>query len=158
MSLELLLIRHGKAEKKAADKDDTKRKLTPKGKDEFKAFVKSVKDDLKTDSDIVIWTSPLKRASQTAAILTEQMKWGKADKKDFIANGDFAALTDEVADLKSDTRIICVGHEPTLGLWMEELTGSEYSFKKGGMVLLELDDDHHTKGTLLWGSDPKKKS
>lgn len=157
MTLELLLIRHGKAEKRSSDKGDTKRKLTSKGKEEFTAFVSSMKDELRTDKDLIVWTSPLKRARQTAAIVTEQMEWEKADKKDFIANGDFTALMDDLADLKSATIVICVGHEPTLGLWVEELTGSDYSFKKGGMVLLKLDEGDTTRGTIIWEKDPKSK-
>ncbi|MCC5895571.1 MAG: CHAD domain-containing protein [Alkalibacterium sp.] len=157
MSLELLLIRHGKAEKRSADKDDTKRKLTSKGKEAFEAFINAMKADLKTDGEIVIWTSPLKRAVQTADIVSDQMEWSQPDKKDFIATGDFTALMDELSDLSSGTRVVCVGHEPTLGNWVEELTGSEYSFKKGGMVLLELTEGDHHKGTLVWAGDPKSK-
>lgn len=155
MSLELLLIRHGKAEEGSSDKDHTKRKLTTKGKEEFTAFASSMKDELRTDTDVLVWTSPLKRAKQTATILTEQMEWDKADKKNFLANGDFNALMNDIANLKSGTRLVCIGHEPTLGHWVEELTGSKYSFKKGGMVMIRLNEDQPEKGTLLWDKDPK---
>ncbi len=157
MPKELLIIRHGKAEDRSSTKDDTKRQLTKKGKEEFNDFVSSVKEELTTENTIHVWTSPLKRAKQTASIVSEQLGWPKADTKEFIAAGDFKALMDEVANLDPDTRVVLVGHKPTLGQWVEKLTGSEYSFKKGGMALVSLADDDQTKGTLIWDSDPKFK-
>ncbi|OJF96986.1 phosphohistidine phosphatase SixA [Alkalibacterium sp. 20] len=157
MPIELLLIRHGKAEERAFNKEDAERQLTKKGKKEFTAFVTSIKAELKTDKDTKVWTSPLKRAKQTATILTEQLEWEKAAEKEFIANGDFTALISEINQLEPETRVVCVGHEPTLGNWIEELTGSEYSFKKGGIALVRLDEEDQTKGTLLWDEDPKSK-
>ena len=44
--------------------------LQEKGKDEFRSFVSSVKKELKTDKAVSVWTSPMKRAKQTAEILT----------------------------------------------------------------------------------------
>lgn len=157
MPKELLFIRHGKAEDRSSTKDDTKRQLTKKGKEEFNDFVSSVKEELTTENTIHVWTSPLKRAKQTASIVCDQLDWPKADNKEYIAAGDFKTLMDEVANLDLDTRVVLVGHKPTLGQWVEKLTGTEYSFKKGGMALVTLADDDQTKGTLTWNSDPKSK-
>lgn len=155
MPKELLLIRHGKAEDRNADKNDVLRELTENGKEEFSDFLDTVGDNLNTDKDIVVWTSPLIRARQTANIFTEAFDLDSAEKKEFIANGDFNAMTTEISKLGSDTRIVCVGHEPSLGYWVEELTGSEYSIKKGGMALIQLQMNNPSKGKLLWESNPK---
>ncbi|WP_423189285.1 CHAD domain-containing protein [Alkalibacterium sp. f15] len=157
MSIELLLIRHGRAEDRASNKEDAERQLTKKGKKEFTDFITSIKAEIKTDKDLKVWTSPLKRAKQTATILTEQLEWKEAEEKEFIANGDFIALMDEISQLEPETLVVCVGHEPTLGIWIEELTGSDYSFKKGGLALVRLDENDQTKGTLIWDEDPKSK-
>jgi phosphohistidine phosphatase len=155
MPHELLLVRHEKAEERSADKNDVLRDLTDKGKDEFAEFLDNIRDDLKTDRDVVIWTSPLIRAKQTASILTEAFGLSSAKEKMFIANGDFDALIKEINGLDSDKRVVCVGHEPSLGYWVEELTGSEYSFKKGGMALIQLQKNNPTRGKLLWERNPK---
>lgn len=157
MPIELLLVRHGKAEDRTAEKDDTKRQLTKKGIEEFTAFISSIKEEVQTVTDVLVWTSPLKRAKQTASILTDQWELEKAEKKDFLASGDFDAFMAGLSEVDADTRVICVGHEPILGDWLEELTGTEYSFKKGGVALVRLDEDTLKKGTLLWDSDPKSK-
>ncbi|MDZ7834817.1 MAG: phosphohistidine phosphatase SixA [Alkalibacterium sp.] len=156
MAIELMLVRHGKAEERSADKEDAKRQLTEEGKDEFAAFISSVNKDLKTDLNIRVWTSPMKRAKQTAEILTEQLNWPKAEEKDFLASGDYQAFTEEVKALDSDTRVVCVGHKPTQGDWVGVLTGSPYSFKKGGVALIHLGDDR-IQGKLVWDNDPKSK-
>lgn len=155
MSMELLLIRHGKAEDRSSDKNDVLRELTDKGKEEFAEFLDTIKDDLKTDKDVIVWTSPLIRAKQTADIFTEAFGLNSAEEKMFIANGDFGALIKEINELDSDMRVVCVGHEPSLGYWIEELTGSKYSFKKGGMALVQLNEENLSKGRIIWESNPK---
>lgn len=155
MPHELLLIRHGKAEDRSADKNDVMRKLTDKGKEEFSEFLDHVREHLQTDKESIVWTSPLIRAKQTAAIFTEAFELDRAEEKVFIANGDFNTLTAELSRLNSDTRVVCVGHEPSLGYWVEELTGFKYSFKKGGMALVQLQENIPFKGSLLWESNPK---
>ncbi|MCC5890623.1 MAG: histidine phosphatase family protein [Alkalibacterium sp.] len=155
MSYELLLVRHGKAEERSADKNDVLRELTDKGKDEFADFLTIIKDDLETDKEVSVWTSPLTRARQTADILTDNLDLNDAEEKDFIANGDFDALVEDIKQQDTNTRVVCVGHEPSLGYWIEELTGSEYSFKKGGMALVQLNETDPSKGKLIWDNNPK---
>ncbi|SFC44323.1 phosphohistidine phosphatase SixA [Alkalibacterium subtropicum] len=156
MSIELLMVRHGKAEDRSADKDDAKRQLTEEGKAEFRDFIASVKKDLETDQNVKVWTSPLARAKQTAAILTEQMDWPEADEKEFLESGDYTAFRNEVQTLDADTRLVCVGHKPIQGDWVGLLTSRPYSFKKGGAALVRLNDDR-TQGKLLWDNDPTSK-
>ncbi|MFO8068726.1 MAG: CHAD domain-containing protein, partial [Alkalibacterium sp.] len=156
MTIELLMVRHGKAEDRSTAKDDAKRKLTEEGKEEFSAFIASVKKDLETGLDVKVWTSPLKRAKQTASILTEQMGWPAAEEKEFLESGDYPAFMDEVKNLDSDTRLVCVGHKPIQGDLVGLLTSRPYAFKKGGAALVRLDDDR-TQGKLVWDDDPKSK-
>lgn len=155
MSYELLLIRHGKAEDRSADKNDVLRELTDTGKEEFAGFLKTIKDNLETDKEVTVWASPLIRARQTASIFTDTLDLNSAEEKEFIANGDFDALVEDIKQQDTNTRVVCVGHEPSLGFWIEELTGSEYSFKKGGIALVQLTEGNLSKGKLVWESNPK---
>ena len=156
MSLELLLVRHGKAEDRSAEIDDTERQLTDTGKEEFTDFISSVKKHLETDLDIQVWTSPLERAKQTAAILTEQMGWPEATEKEFLASGNLRTFLNEVKNVAADTRVVCVGHKPIQGDWVGVLTSRPYAFKKGGVALIRLDEDR-AHGQLVWDNDPKRK-
>jgi len=156
MSIELLMVRHGKAEERSADKADDKRQLTDEGKAEFEAFIQSVKKDLRTEENVLVWTSPLIRAKQTAAILTDEMGWPEAEEKDFLESGDYTAFRNDVKALDEDLRLVCVGHKPIQGDWVGLLTSRPYSFKKGGLTLIRLNADR-TQGNLLWDSDPKSK-
>ncbi|GEK89143.1 phosphohistidine phosphatase SixA [Alkalibacterium putridalgicola] len=156
MSIELLMIRHGIAEDRSADVDDSKRQLTEEGKEAFDAFISSVKKNIETERNVLVWTSPLTRAKQTASILIEQMGWPAADEKEFLESGDYTAFRNEVKALDEDTRVVCVGHKPIQGDWVGLLTSRPYSFKKGGAALIRLNDDR-TQGKLLWESDPKSK-
>ncbi|MDZ7835615.1 MAG: phosphoglycerate mutase family protein [Alkalibacterium sp.] len=115
--------------------------MTEEGKDEFAAFITSVKKDLKTDLNIRVWTSPMKRAKQTAEILTEQLNWPKAEEKEFLASGDYQAFTEEVKALDSDTRVVCVGHKPTQGDWGRRSDRFASFIQKGGVALIHLGED-----------------
>ncbi|MGO1476742.1 SixA phosphatase family protein [Alkalibacterium gilvum] len=154
MTKEILFVRHGKAEDRTAGKSDADRELTEKGKDEFRSFVSSVKKELKTDKAVSVWTSPMKRAKQTAEILTEHMEWSVAKEKEFIVKGDFKVLMEEVKAMEPNTRIVCVGHKPIQGTWVKELTGIPYAFKKGGIALIRLNENDLNKGKLIWKGNP----
>ncbi|HAJ70137.1 MAG: histidine phosphatase family protein [Alkalibacterium sp.] len=154
MTKEILLVRHGKAEDRSAGKSDADRELTEKGKDDFRSFVSSVKKELETDKAVSVWTSPMVRAKQTAEILKEQMDWPDTKEKEFIVRGDFAAFMKEFKAMDANSRIVCVGHKPIQGTWVKELTGIPYAFKKGGIVLIRLNENDLNKGKLIWKGDP----
>ncbi|MER2063401.1 MAG: CHAD domain-containing protein [Alkalibacterium sp.] len=156
MSIEILMVRHGKAEDRSVDKDDENRELTEKGITEFEGFIESVRKEVETDLNVLVWSSPLVRAKQTADILTDKMDWPKAEEKEFLASGDYTAFRNELKELDEGTRLVCVGHKPIQGDWVSLLTSTPYSFKKGGAALVHLNTDR-THGRLLWDSDPKAK-
>lgn len=154
MSKEIILVRHGKAEDRAAGRSDASRQLTEEGKDEFSAFISSIKNNLETDKSVSIWTSPMVRARQTAEILSNQMKWPNIEEKDFLVTGDFTALMEEVNALDSNTRVVCVGHKPIQGSWVRVLTKSTYAFEKGGVALIRLNEKDSSQGTLIFEGNP----
>lgn len=151
MGQEILLIRHGKAEERSSAKKDAERQLTPKGKEEFASFVPSLSTYLDGVEKIMVWTSPLVRAKETAGILTDTLSLQNAEEKEFLASGDMEAFLKELQELQEESTVVCVGHEPSLGNWAEEWIGENYSFSKGGAALIELDEE---EGKLIWEKKP----
>lgn len=139
MNGELLLVRHGKAGSAEPGKDDFYRTLTEAGKEEFTAFMKTVKNKLGSN-EIEVWTSPLTRAKQTAAIFIAELKIAGYAEKNFLADGNLAACLKELEG-KEPFRVACIGHEPFMSAWVRELTGKNLPFPKGGIMRLKFADD-----------------
>lgn len=153
---ELILVRHGKAEDKDAHPSDFDRKLTAKGVDEFTAFMEVLVPLLEDKEGLKVWTSPLVRAKETAAILTEAVQIAEAEEKEFLANGDTQELLQELKAEEDDFAIACVGHEPFMSLWAKELTGAHVPFPKGGVMTIVFDDKNSANGKLDWKLAPKE--
>jgi len=116
MRLETLYIgRHGVAEDGHPDHpgDDDQRRLTPEGADETRlVYAAASRAGVAVDA---IWTSPLVRARETAAIATEMLLPGTAPTVvEALRLG--ARTGDLVAALAASDvrRLLVVGHEPSL--------------------------------------------
>ncbi|WP_028274785.1 CHAD domain-containing protein [Atopococcus tabaci] len=154
MPREVVLIRHGKAEKRTPEKEDAARRLTEKGIKEFSEFIPSLMPYLQESKHVHVWTSPMERAKETAALLTGALSWEKAEEKDWLATGDFNAFLEDIQTVGAEEQVVCVGHEPILGSWVHEWTGSDHPFSKGEAKALRVDDQNPSKATLLWEQKP----
>lgn len=154
MAREVVLIRHGKAEKRTPEKEDTSRRLTEKGIKEFSEFIPSLMPYLQESKHVHVWTSPMERAKETAALLTDALSWEKAEEKEWLATGDFTAFLEDIQAVEAEARVICVGHEPILSSWVSEWTGGDHPFSKGEAKAMRLDDQNPSKASLLWGQKP----
>ncbi|UJF15366.1 histidine phosphatase family protein [Jeotgalibaca sp. MA1X17-3] len=154
---ELILIRHGDAEKRTTDKPDSERRLTDKGKEEFKVFTKTLYPFLKEKSHLKIWTSPLIRAKETAEILMNTLDCSEIEEKRFLASGNFEEFLKQLQAEKDDFTLICIGHEPYTGFWTKELTGINVNFEKGTAARIIFDDSEDGLGKLDWKLTPKSK-
>ena len=67
--MELVLMRHGKAEPRTDAKADFERELTSIGRKKVKQAARGLAQCLYSGRDIMIWSSPLLRAVQTAEII-----------------------------------------------------------------------------------------
>ena len=131
MSIQVILLRHGIAENCGEDGDDSKRELTEKGMEKLKRRLPQIKPLIDNPEASYIWSSPLIRARQTAAILGEVVGVKDVILMNFIEKGvfqDFSAMLGEVSD---KTTIFVVGHEPYLSQWCWALAKSRIPFKKG---------------------------
>jgi phosphohistidine phosphatase len=132
----LVLLRHGIAEEKTAEKPDADRELTDEGRRRMKRTARALAE-LFTAAE-AIYSSPLVRCVQTAEIVAKayglEVKTSDALKPD----GDVA---DARKLLPSADFAIFVGHEPNLSAIMLDLTKmrGEIALKKGGCYGIKFD-------------------
>ena len=129
----LCFFRHGKAEK-TGDKPDFERELTPEGRLDVRLVAK-----LLPFKPTRIFTSPLKRAVQTASIIAEL--YG-------VKYEVFQELKPETARLSSILRLsladgtVLVGHAPSIEEIISELIGGGHiKLKAGSAAVLEFDEN-----------------
>lgn len=158
--VEIILVRHGVAEDRAYELVDIDRELTKKGRERFKKQMVELMNKLDTDKDIVIWTSPALRASQTAEIIEDELETGNIFVHDFIYTGNFNSFLFELEKVEDDTILFVVGHEPDLSHWAGIIDGGYHRFRKGTMVSFEVTDKVTDKDVLdaefKWVIHPSK--
>ncbi|MEO7993418.1 MAG: phosphoglycerate mutase family protein [bacterium] len=153
--MDVLLVRHGKAEERDAGRwpDDRLRPLTPKGMAESHATGAALAMlglGLSTH-----WTSPFTRAQQTAEGLVVGSGHALPLPQDNDLLGDqfsVANLTQALAGLPAETRIVLVGHQPDLSELAAAWLGSkadQIELKKGSVALFDLDQATG-RGILRW--------
>ncbi len=144
--MKLLFIRHGKAMERGS-MPDAERYLTEAGIQGLKTYFPYLAESLR-GQDTVIWTSELIRSVETGRILAEEIGTGETVIKAFVQNGKIEQLLDALYELEPGVLPIIVGHEPHLSVWTYKLTGEEYFFKKGAVLLLETGD-YYGRGEVL---------
>ena len=154
--MEVILIRHGVAEEHSQAKPDDKRELTKKGIERLNALFPIINKQLSSNSMTRIWTSPLTRAVQTAALLCDHLNINDFEKYPFIATGETSAFLQAIYAQDVRSRLILVGHEPILSHWTKQLTGQSITFTKGMILSIEVADAQPRLGTINYSLDPKK--
>lgn len=156
--MQLLLIRHALAAEQDPDKypDDSTRPLVPKGKRIHRRMASRLFDAGLIPSRI--FSSPWKRAWQTARITFEETGLSKADRlpcATLATAPNLAAIAAEIGDPGPGERIALVGHEP----WMSELAsllltgengGMAIDFPKSGIMGIEAEEFAAGKGALVF--------
>jgi phosphohistidine phosphatase len=159
---ELYIMRHGIAVMRgaAAFLDDTKRPLTPEGKQKTRAIASGLVR-LGFEADWIV-TSPLVRAVETAEIVGELLS--SKPPLDFCdalrPGGSGEALIAFLAKRPKCRRVLVVGHEPDLGELAARLIGAgrnaHMQFKKGGCCLITFNEfPPKSPGQLVWWLTPR---
>jgi phosphohistidine phosphatase len=158
--MKLYLVRHATAEDGTAASEDKDRGLTEDGKTRMMRAVRGLQK-LKINP-VLILTSPLKRARETAEILAHGLAGVRVEVMPELAPGvDSPTLVGALRSHAGHKSLALVGHQPGLGrLASFLLTGSErrcdFDFKKGGVACLEADfSDHTAHCALQWFTAPK---
>jgi len=152
--MQVILIRHARAEERALFKRDRTRALTEDGQRRMRKAARGL--HVLAPGLTRIATSPLVRARQTAEIVATAGNSPAVVPLQALAPG--GAMHAVLAWLRAqpvDATLALVGHEPDLGLlagWL--LTGKQagfVQFKKGAAALIEFAGAPAAgKGTLSW--------
>jgi phosphohistidine phosphatase len=164
--LELFLLRHGEAGKRLPlTERDRERPLTAAGKDEMQKVGKALSDaDFEFD---VFATSPLKRAKDSASIVSKAFRRKVAPEEwsELSPEGSREMLYRRLANLKPDTTVLCVGHEPYLTVAIGDIISRgdggtatlRIALKKGGLARLSVSGfNPRISGELRWLLTPRQ--
>lgn len=160
--MDLFILRHGEAgQRVSAGRGDFQRSLTTAGQNEVSDIAKSLKE-LGTKFDVVI-TSPLKRAHQTAAIVAKTLKMEKKmqDWAELSPEGNRLDLYNKLSQLKQQSSVLVVGHEPYLSKMVSEIifdgnNGGRIDLKKTGLARIRIiSSTPKFQGELRWLLTPK---
>jgi phosphohistidine phosphatase len=147
----LYLVRHATAQDRALGIADPSRHLVEKGvKQTLKLAEFCKKQQLKPQ---LLFTSPLVRAEQTAALLHQHAHWPEPQKQawliiDTLPHVQLQALTELVR--QGVESVCCVGHEPDISDLLALLlqTNAEHFYiKKASITALDLTE---SQAILLW--------
>ena len=157
--IDIFVLRHAEAgNRMTVAEEDSKRPLTPGGRIEMQKIAKSLKTvGLQTDR---IYTSPLRRARETAEITARILKIPILEEWDELKpDGSKQALYRKLAGLEQDSRPILVGHEPHLSSVIGEIIGTPDArivLKKGGLAKVRITSfTPRISGELRWLLTPK---
>ncbi|MGA7043458.1 MAG: phosphohistidine phosphatase SixA [Nitrososphaeraceae archaeon] len=160
--MDLFILRHGEAGKKLATGNrDFERSLTVTGQKEVADIAKSLKD-LGIKFDFIL-TSPLKRAHQTAAIVSKVFKNEKKmeDWNELRPEGNRLELYRKLSQFKQQSSVLLVGHEPYLSDMVSEIIfdgkGRHVVIKKAGLARIGITSSAPPKlqGELKWLLTPR---
>lgn len=134
--MELLVIRHAKAEDQSVSGADFDRALVEKGFDQSKRLGRFLKNvDRRPD---VVLTSPLVRARETAETLCEAAGMPGPVTQGWLACGmDPETAIRELVAFSDFERVAIVGHEPDLSSlieWLLGCSGSSVEVKKASIT------------------------
>lgn len=152
--MELLIVRHAIAFEPDSRRwpDDRARPLTPEGSIRARRAAQGLK--AVADRPQRLLTSPLTRATQTAAILTEVAGWPEALECAALAPEGSAEAVLKALQGAPDERIAIVGHQPALGQLIAHcLPGTMrpqgIELKKFGIAWLSFDGFARAGGARL---------
>lgn len=160
--MDLFILRHGEAgQRVSAGRGDFQRPLTAAGQKEVSEIATSLKD-LGIKLDIVI-SSPLKRAHQTASIVAKTFKIEKKmqDWAELSPEGNRLDLYNKLLQLKQQSSVLVVGHEPYLSEMISEMifegnNGGRIDLKKTGLARIRIvSSTPKFQGELRWLLTPK---
>jgi len=126
----IYLLRHGEAEPRGGEVDDTKRRLTAKGERQSEAAGRALAA-LGARIDACL-TSPKVRAADTARLACAALG---VEPEVAAELGEGAFDSNDLAAGRGET--VLVGHEPDFSNEIARLTGAKAKLRKGGLAIVD---------------------
>lgn len=152
--MDLILLRHGRAEERGTRQNDDERELTVYGKEKMFSISAGIKRLLRSYSTLEIWSSPLARARQTAEIVAQVLEIKQFAQHPAIHSGELDVLVAKWNSYTSDDGLLIIGHQPYLSEWSQEICGLTLPFKKGAAACIRLQQNIPPAGKLRWFLQP----
>ena len=154
----VFFLRHASAGQHKGDPaKDEKRPLDKDGIEQC-GFVGRALAAIDVHVDVII-SSPLKRATQTASLVANEIAFeGKLDLSSALRpEATYSQFRDLLQKYSSQEAIMVVGHNPNLSEFLGRLLGvgsygAAVDLKKGAVARVDVDRNH---GVLVWCLTPK---
>jgi phosphohistidine phosphatase len=158
-TMDLYFLRHGKAGNPLpSPEEDARRPLTSQGRDELRAAAHGLRWlGIKPDA---IYSSPLKRASETAAIVAEVLGCDVTETPLLAPGTDLRGIVPLLSQHDDNAALFLVGHEPGLsgmvGQLISPTSKANVTLKKGACCYVELatgalnQPDLAGEGAVMW--------
>lgn len=146
----LYIMRHGQAQARAVT--DAERALTDRGEADVRAMVASVANELAGLEQV--WTSPYRRARQTAAIANQVLGRGAEPTLTelLVPEAGVEPLCEQIQNCQEPS-LLLVSHMPLVGELLHYLTGAEpgrYSMGTSSIACVTIDVVAAGLGQLQW--------
>jgi phosphohistidine phosphatase len=159
--MELLLVRHAIAFERNARRwpDDAERPLSPQGAARAREAALGLKRITARPARVLV--SPLRRAQQTAAILTRFAGWPEAAECVQLLPGASPQGLLALLARTRERRLAVVGHQPALGRLLAAclpggVGAAAFEFRKMGVALLSFQGSARAgRAELIWLLPPK---
>jgi phosphohistidine phosphatase len=159
--LQLLIVRHGIAEPRDRRQwpDDRARPLSKTGITRTRSAAAGLRKTIEPPTRV--WSSPLLRARQTAAILQKNASWPHADLCDELGPSQSATALLARIERLAPRRLAVIGHEPQLSQFMTlclagRTAAMAIELKKSAVACLEFAGAAQPgRARLLWLAPPR---
>ena len=138
MSKKIMLMRHGKSSWKDKELKDFDRPLKKKGVESSETIGKLLKASGMIPD--LIFSSPAKRASETAEIVAKEINVDEIHYVDSFYMGEPANYIQPLKELDDNVkRVLVIGHNPGLEALLQMLEGKVNVLSTGSLACLELE-------------------
>lgn len=155
--MNIFVLRHGDANTGTKISDDFRRPISDVGVKESEAVARMLTVfEIKFDR---VFSSPLKRARQTAEIATKSQKIRIMEINELKPEGNIEQILKILSEQKENSTILMVGHNPLLTDLICNIIGcaqSSVSLKTGGIAKIKITSLRpKLSGNLEWLLTPK---
>jgi phosphohistidine phosphatase len=147
--MRIFILRHGQAEYPVTT--DEARELTPKGRADTKQILQLCGDDMKNLG--AIYTSPLVRAQQTAAIAATFFSGVQIETTSLLVPEAAPIEVYEWLVSLGCESVLLVSHQPLVGTLVNQLCGTApgyYSMGTSSLAAIDVSTPTPLMGTMHW--------